>query len=468
MDPGLPALWQHGGMDVGNGSVDVIVIGMGPGGEVAASRLINGGKRVAVVEQELIGGECGYWACIPSKTLLRSPEVQAEAERAAGIARPAVDWPALRDYRDVMIRHLDDAKQVEGYEQQGATVIKGAARIVGRDPWRVQAGDRELTADHVIVATGSEALRPPIEGLDGLEVWTNRQATGLQEIPGRAVMIGGSAVGVELGQFLARMGCAVTLVQRGPRLLGREEPQVGELVAEHLRADGIDVRVDCQVTAARRDGADTVADLSDGTSVRTDVVVLGAGRKPRTDGLGLSQLGVAPEGHGGLPVDGQCRVTDDGLWAVGDVTGVALFTHVAKYQGRIAADTILGKPRTAGYTGVPRVVFADPEIAAVGLTREQAQHQGIEVATAEVELPKILARPWTYQTEPVGTLGLLADRERGALVGAWAVAPMAGEWIHQAALAIRAGVPLAVLLDGIAQFPTYSEGYLNALEALTL
>jgi pyruvate/2-oxoglutarate dehydrogenase complex dihydrolipoamide dehydrogenase (E3) component len=456
------ALWQHGGMD----TTDVIVIGMGPGGEVAASRLLDGGKRVAVVERELIGGECGYWACVPSKTLLRSPEVQAEAQQAAGVSRPAIDWPALRDYRDVMVRHLDDAKQIQGYEQQGATVVKGEARIVGRDPWRVQAGDRELTADHVILATGSAALRPPIDGLDDVPVWTNREATGLREIPGRAVMIGGSAVGVELGQFLARMGCAVTLVQRGPRLVSREEPRVGELVAEHLRADGIDVRVDCQVTAARRDGDETVVDLSDGTSVRSDVVVLGAGRKPRTDGLGLAELGIAPDGQG-LPVDGQCRVTDDGLWAVGDVTGVALFTHVAKYQGRVAADTILGKARTAGYTGIPRVVFADPEIAAVGITRAQAEQQGIEVSTAEVELPNALARPWTYQTEPVGTLGLLADRERGVLVGAWAVAPMASEWIHQAALAIRASVPLQVLLDGVAQFPTYSEGYLNALEALS-
>jgi dihydrolipoamide dehydrogenase len=440
---------------------DVIVIGMGPGGEVVASRLLSGGKTVAVVERELIGGECGYWACIPSKALLRPPEVQADAERAAGTARPELSWPVLRDYRDTMVRHLDDRKQVEGYEQQGATVVKGAAEIVGRDPWRVRAGDRELTAGHVIVATGSAALRPPIDGLDQVPVWTNREATGLREIPGRAVMIGGSAVGIELGQFLARMGTSVTLVQRGPRLLDREEPRVGELVAEHLRGDGVDVRVGCQVTAARRDGADTVVDLDDGTSVRTDVVVLGAGRRPRTGGLGLAELGIE------LAVDGQCRVTEDGLWAVGDVTGVALFTHVAKYQGRVVADTILGKPRTTHYTGVPRVVFGDPEIAAVGLTRAQAEEQGIELATAEVDLPKLLARPWTYQTEPVGTLGLLADRGRGVLVGAWAVAPLAGEWIHQAALAIRAGIPITTLLDGIAQFPTYSEGYLNALESLS-
>lgn len=447
---------------------DAVVLGMGPGGEVASSRLLATGRRVAVVERELIGGECGYWACIPSKTLIRSPEVRAEARQAAGTSTPTVDWPELRAYRDKMIRHLDDSRQVTGYEQQGATVVKDTARLVGRDPWRVAAGGRTLTAPHVVVATGSRAVRPPVDGLDRVPVWTNREATTLQEIPRRAVLVGGSAVGVELGQFLARMGCQVTLVQRGPRLVDREEPRLGELVAGHLRADGIDVRTGCQLTAARLDGAETVVELSDGTSVRTDVVVLGAGREPRTDRLGLAELGVATDDRGALQIDRQGRVTDDGLWAVGDVTGVAMFTHVAQYQGRVVADTILGKDRTADYTGVPRVVFADPEIAAVGLTSAQAQARGLDLATAEVDLPTALARPWTYQTEPSGTLGLLADRDRGVLVGAWAVAPLAGEWIHQAALAIRAGIPLTTLLDGVAQFPTFSQGYLTALEALSM
>jgi dihydrolipoamide dehydrogenase len=447
---------------------DVIVVGMGPGGEVVAGRLLAAGRRVAVVERELIGGECAYWACVPSKTLLRTPEVRAEADQAAGLDRPDLDWPALRDYRDEMIRHLDDAGQVTGYEERGATVVKDAARLVGRDPWRVAAGGRTLTAEHVIVATGSEPVRPPIDGLAGVPVWTNREATTLREIPERAVLVGGSAVGVELGQFLARMGCAVTLVQRGPRLLGREDPRVGELVTERLTADRVDVRLGRQVAAARRDGGDTVVDLDDGSTVRTDLVVLGAGRRPRTAGLGLAELGV-PAGDGEeLRIDGQGRVTGDGLWAAGDVTGVAMFTHVAQYQGRVVADSILGKTRSADYTGVPRVVFADPEIAAVGLTRADAETRGLDLASAEVDLPSVLARPWTYQTDPSGTLALLADRRRGVLVGAWAVAPLAGEWIHQAALAIRAGIPLSTLLDGVAQFPTFSQGYLNALEALSL
>jgi len=447
---------------------DVIVIGAGPGGEVAVSRLVAGGLRVALVERELIGGECAYWACIPSKTLLRPPEARAEAAGAAGLSTPEQDWPALRDYRDYMIRHLDDAAQIDGYREQGATVIKAAARLTGRGPWRIEADGRQITTEHLVIATGSEALRPPIDGLDQVEVWTNREATTLREIPRRAVMIGGSAVGVELGQFLARMGSQVTIVQRGQRLLDREEHRLGELVADRLGKDGIDVRVGRQATAVRQEGDDTVVELDDGSRVHTDVMVLGAGRRPRTGDLGLDAVGIRANDRGALDVDEHCRVTDDGLWALGDVTGIALFTHVAQYQARVVADTILGTPRRADYTAIPRVVFAQPEIAAVGLTGEQAREQGINLATSELDLAASLARPWTYETEPTGHLGLLADRERRILVGAWAIAPQAGEWIHQAALAIRAQIPIDTLLDQVAQFPTYSEAYLKATERLDL
>ncbi|WP_201409499.1 dihydrolipoyl dehydrogenase family protein [Mycobacterium paraintracellulare] len=446
---------------------DVIVIGAGPGGEAATSRLLAGGRRVALIERELIGGECAYWACIPSKTLLRPPEARAEAGAAAGLGTPGLDWAQLRDYRDYMIRHLDDTGQVDGYRERGVAVIKGTARLIGRDPWRIQVDNQQLSAEHVVIATGSEPVRPPIDGLDQIPVWTNREATTLRDIPDRAVMIGGSAVGVELGQFLARMGTHVTLVQRGPSLLGREDPRVGELVAVQLRNDGIDVRLGRQVTAARRGGGDTVVELDDGTTVRTDVLILGTGRRPHTEGLGLDTLGIGTTSGGALEVDEHCRVAD-GLWALGDVTGVALFTHVAMYQARIVADTILGNPRPASYLGIPRVVFAQPEIAAVGLTAQQARAQGIDIATTELDLADSIARPWTYETQPHGTLGLVADRANRILVGAWAIAPQAGEWIHQAATAIRAQIPITTLLDGVAQFPTYSEAYLRALEQLDL
>ncbi len=445
--------------------VDVIVIGMGPGGEVAAGRLLARGNRVAVIERELIGGECAYWACIPSKTVLRPPEAGTEVDRAAGVDGARLDWLAARDYRDYMARHLDDAGQVRGYADQGAIVVKGDARITGSG--RVQVGDRQLRADHVIVATGSVANIPPIDGLEQVNVWTNRDAYTTQELPRRAVLVGGSAVGIETGLFLARFGVEVTLVQRAERLLDREEPRVGELVAGYLCDAGVDVRNSTSPVHARRDGADSVLKLDDGTEVRGDVVIFGTGRSPRTIGLGLEQVGVSLGDHGEVLVDDHCRAAD-GVWAIGDVTGIMPFTHVAKYQGRIVVDAILGRPRTANYDGIPRVVFADPEVAAAGLTQDQADQQGLHTANVELDLAHALARPWTYEREPRGHLGLLADRDRRVLVGAWAVAPLAGEWIHQASLAIRARIPIDVLLDQVAQFPTYSEGYLQALEALGL
>jgi pyruvate/2-oxoglutarate dehydrogenase complex dihydrolipoamide dehydrogenase (E3) component len=444
---------------------DAIVVGMGPGGESAAGRLLQAGRRVAVVERERIGGECAYWACIPSKTLLRGPEAQAEAGRAAGTAIPALDWADLRDYRDYMVRHLDDTAQVTSYEQAGATVVKGTARLAG--PGRVEAGGELLEADHVVIATGSDPLRPAAGGLDRVPVWTNREATSVRDIPARVLLIGGSAVGTELGQFYARMGAQVTIVQRADRLIDREEPRVGELAARALAADGVTIHLGRTVTGAQPAAPGTQITLDDGTRLETDVVILGAGRRPATGALGAETAGLSLTERGGIAVDARCRA-GDGVWALGDVTGIALFTHVAMYQGRVVADNILGRERTASYDGIPRVVFADPEIAAVGLTTAQAAARGIATASAEVGLADAIARTWTYERDPRGELGLLADRDRHVLVGAWAVAPLASEWIHQAALAIRARIPIAVLLDQVAQFPTYSEAYLVALEKLGL
>src|SRR5215472_602656 len=235
--PGVTGARSGGAVD----RFDVIIVGMGVGGEAAAGRLLAAGRRVAVIERELIGGECAYWACIPSKTLLRAPEVRGEASRAAGVATPAIDWPEVRDYHDYMIRHLDDTAQVKGYEQAGATVIKGPARLAG--PGQVEAGGQLLQADHIVIATGSRPLRPPIEGLDEVTAWTNREATTVRDIPGRVLLVGGSAVGVELGQFYARMGAQTTIVQRADRLIDREDPRVGELAAQALAADGVTIHV---------------------------------------------------------------------------------------------------------------------------------------------------------------------------------------------------------------------------------
>jgi len=330
----------------------------------------------------------------------------------------------------------------------------------------VEVGDGRIAAEHVILATGSDTVRPPIAGLDQIDVWTNREATQLHKVPGRALVVGGGPAGLELGQMLARFGCQVTLVQSADRLIDREEPRVGELIGHALADDGVDVRLGRRVaTVAARDGT-TLVELDDGTTLDADVVVLGAGRSPRVHDLGLDTVGIAPR-SGGVAVDDRCQVAP-GLWAVGDVTGTALFTHVAKYQARVVADNILGRPRRAHYRGVPRVVFTDPEIAAVGLTEAQARERGHDVATAAISLPDAITRPWTCERGPRGELGLLADRRSRILLGAWAVAPLAGEWIHQAALAVRAELPIDVLLDGVAQFPTYSESFLAGAEQLRL
>ncbi len=444
---------------------DVIIVGMGVGGEAAAGRLLAAGRRVAIIERELIGGECAYWACIPSKTLLRGPEVRAEASRAAGVATPAIDWPGLRDYHDYMIRHLDDSAQVKDYEQAGATVIKGPARLAG--PGRVEAGGQLLEAGHVVIATGSNPARPPVAGLDQVPVWTNREATNVRDIPSRVLLVGGSAVGVEMGQFYAGMGAQVTIVQRAARLVDREDPRVGELAAKALAALGVTVRTGVTPVSARTVGGTTAVTLDDGSQIETDVVILGAGRTPRTAGFGLDAAGAQLTGSGGIAVDDRCQA-GPGLWAIGDVTGVSMFTHVAMYQGRVAADNILGRDHRASYDGIPRVVFADPEIAAVGLTAAAAAARGIAAAAAEVSVADSSDRSWTYERDPRGAAGVLADRDRGVLIGAWAVAPLASEWIHYAALAIRARIPISVLLDQVAQYPTYTEAWHAALEQLGL
>ena len=439
---------------------DAIVVGAGPAGEVAASRLPKLGLRTALVERELVGGECAYWACIPSKTLLRPPEVRFEAQRTAGTAAPQQSWRDVAAYRDYMVRHLDDRNQVDGYERDGVSVYKSEARFTG--PGCVEVDGARLESERIIVATGSDPGVPDIPGLREAGYWTNREATNLHEIPDSVVILGGGPVGIELAQFLRRFGAAVTIVQRPARLLPREDPAVGELIGERLREDGIEVRLGARAVAVERRAARRVVRLADGGAVAGDELLVATGRRPRVDGL--DALGVQVSARG-VAIDERCRAAD-GVWATGDVTGVMPFTHVGMYQARVVVDDIADKPRAADYGAIPRVVFSDPEIAAVGLTERHAREQGIRVATARVNLPEAIARPWTYEKDPRGELGLVADTRRGTLVGAWAVAPLAGEWIHYAALAIKTGTPLGVLRDTVAQFPTFSEAFLKGLEAI--
>jgi dihydrolipoamide dehydrogenase len=441
---------------------DVIVLGAGPAGEAAVNGLLHGGASVAMVERELIGGECTNWACVPTKTLLRPPEVLGESRRAPGVPEPKLDFGPLAEYRDYMVSNHDDSKRQASYEERGVEVVKGDGAFDG--PGRIRVNGRVLEAKNVIVATGSDPVIPPLEGLEESGYWTNREASSLHEIPESAVVLGGGPVGVELGQFLSRYGCRVTLVHKPDRLVNREDPHLCSLLGKQLADDGITVKLGVSGDKVRRDADERVLTLSSGEEVRGEVLLVSIGRRARTGGINLEAAGITP-GKRGIEIDEHCRA-GDGVWAIGDCTGGLMFTHNGKYQGRVAVANILGKETKADYRAIPRVVFTNPEIAAVGLTEESAREQGIDVSTAVIELPTSIARPYTYEQDPRGTLGVVVDKKRQVLVGAWALAPLASEWIHQAALAIRAEVPLEVLQDTVAQFPSYSEGYLAALREL--
>ena len=443
---------------------DAVVLGAGPAGEVAASRLNGQGLRTALIERELVGGECAYWACIPSKTLLRPTEVRSEAQRTAGTSAPEQRWTEVAGYRDFMIRHLDDSGQIDGYEQSGVRVYKGEGRLAG--PRRIEVAGEMLEAERVVIATGSDPKIPPIPGLAEAGYWTNRQATTLEQIPPSVVILGGGPVGIELGQFLRRFGAEVSLVEMADRLLPREDPHVGELIAETLRADGIALHIGVGASEVIANDSGRTVKLEDGKQVGGQELLVAIGRTPRVQGIGLESVGIEPDPQG-IAIDERCRV-GEGLWAIGDVTAVMPFTHVGMYQGRIACADIAGRTARADYTAIPRVVFTDPEIAAVGLTAQQAKERGVKTATASVQLADAIARPWTYEQDPRGEIAIIADRQRRILIGAWAVSPLAGEWIHYAALAIKTKTPLDVLRDTVAQFPTYTEAYLNAIEALEL
>jgi pyruvate/2-oxoglutarate dehydrogenase complex dihydrolipoamide dehydrogenase (E3) component len=419
--------------------------------------MADGGLRVAIVERELVAGECSYYACIPSKTLLRPGDALAAARHAPGARERvsgAVDAESAFAWRDFMVSGYSDAGQVTWLESKGIDLFRGTGMTAA--PGIVDVDGTRLETRHIVLSTGSDPVIPPVPGLRELDgLWTNREATGANEVPRRLLVMGGGPVGVELAQAFARMGSSVALIEGMQHVLPREPSALGEAVGEALQTDGIELHFGQHVTAARRDGDEYVLTLEDGSELRGDRVLVATGRRPRIAGLGLENVGVAEaDARRGVPVDDRMNVTD-GVWAIGDVTGVWPLTYVGKYQGRVAAANILGEHATASYDAVPRVVFTDPQAAAVG-----EASGAVEVTVQLADVARTATYTREYDERP-GFLTLFSDGSR--ITGACAVGPEAGEWLGQATLAIRAEIPLDVLYDTIQPFPTFSEVYLHAM-----
>ena len=452
---------------MGEREFDVVVIGAGAPGEVIAGRLGENGVSVAIVEERLVGGECSFFACMPSKALLRPGELLAEAHRVPGIPiGEELDTAAVLARRDDVVHDLDDSSQVPWLEERGVTLVRGHGRLAGEK--RVTVGEEELVARRaVVISSGSAATIPPVPGLSDASPWTNIEATTAKQVPGRLAILGGGVVGVEMAQAWSSLGSRVTLVHRGDRLIEREEPFAGEQVLAALRDGGVEVRLGTSVTSVSRNGSVRV-ELDDGKTVDADEILVSIGRTPRTHDIGLETVGL--EGGGSIAVDDSLRVPGlDWLYAVGDVNGRALLTHMGKYQARLAADAILGKEvrlRSDGGAS-PRVIFTDPQVGAVGLTLAAAQEAGLPVRAVDVETSGNAGGSFVGRGAP-GTARLVIDGDRRLVVGATITGAEVAEALHAATIAVVGEVPLDDLWHAVPAFPTRSELWLRLLEAYGL
>jgi dihydrolipoamide dehydrogenase len=436
----------------------VVVLGGGASGEAFIGQLRRLDKEVQItlVEHELVGGECSYWACIPSKTLLRPLEVAFRARLAPG-ASATVDPVQVFKWRDE-VAGKDDASQVRWVHGLDAQVVKGTARVV--EPGRLEVEGRALEYDELLVATGSVPTMPPIEGLEEAAAWTSREGTSASAVPESLIVVGAGAVGCELAQFYARIGSRVTLVQSGDFILPRVDREAGDLLAGVFAEEGIEIHLNARATAVERMNGSVRLQLEGEEPLEATNILIATGRRPNVDDLGLETLGVEV-GRQGIVVDDRLAAGQN-VWAVGDVTGIALFTHLGKYQGRIAAANVAGREQRADYRAIPAAIFTDPQVASVG----DASGDGAVVSRWDVSK---VSRTATFQRpKRPGFVKLFADPVRRVLVGAVAVGPEAGEWLGQLTLAIRGEVPIEVLRDTIQPFPTFSEAIFFAVRDLDL
>lgn len=446
---------------------DVVVIGLGPGGEDVAGRLAEAGLDVTGVERELVGGECPYWGCVPSKMAIRAANLLAEARRIDGIAGKSTvepDWaPVARRIRAEATDNWDDKVAVERFVGKGGHFIRGEGRITAPD--RVQVGDTELVARRgIVVASGTSPVIPPIPGLEGTPYWTNREALAAETLPGSLIVLGGGAIGLEMAQVFARFGVEVTIIEAEDRLIPREEPEAGELLASVLEAEGLRVR-----TGARAERVDHAEErfrvaLSTGTSIDAEKLLVSVGRRANPAAVGLTAVGVAEDATA-APVDEHLRVAP-GVWAVGDVTGIGQFTHLAAYHAPIAVADILGiDAPAADYTGLSRVTFTDPEVGAAGLTEAEARARGLDVRTGSAEV-QFSARGWIHKAGNDGFVKLVEDADRGVLVGGTSAGPAGGEVLGLLTLAVHAAVPTETMAGMIYAYPTFHRAVEDALRDL--